>query len=108
MQNILPVLCFIAGFGLAWLVLRRNAQEVGAAFLELAQNSISESDQTARGDLAQVVSPVRESLERVDSKIQELEKARVGAYAALQEQVRSLIESQTQLRNETGKLVTAL
>ena len=83
MQNILPVLCFIAGFGLAWLVLRRRSHEVEAAFLELAQGTIAKSQQAARGDLAQVVSPVRESLDRVDSKIQELEKARVGAYATL-------------------------
>src|SRR4051794_30878033 len=108
MQNILPVLCFIAGFGLAWLVLRRRSREVEAAFLELAQGAVASSQQAARGDLAQVVSPVRESLDRVDSKIQELEKARVGAYATLQEQVRSLMESQAQLRTETGKLVTAL
>jgi DNA recombination protein RmuC len=108
MQNILPVLCFIAGFGLAWLVLRRRAQEVEAAVLTMARDTFAQSQQTARGDLAQVVSPVRESLDRVDSKIQELERTRVGAYAGLQEQVRSLIETQTQLRTETGKLVTAL
>src|SRR3954449_13431211 len=108
MQNILPVLCFIAGFALAWLVLRRRSQEIETAFLELARNTVAQSQQAARGDLAQVVSPVRESLDRVDSKIQEMEKARVGAYATLQEQVRSLIETQTQLRSETGKLVTAL
>jgi DNA recombination protein RmuC len=108
MQNILPVLCFMAGFGLAWLVLHRRSHELEAAFLDLAQNSISKSQQAARGDLAQVVSPVRESLDRVDSKIQEMEKSRAGAYAGLQEQVRSLIETQTQLRMETGKLVTAL
>jgi DNA recombination protein RmuC len=37
-----------------------------------------------------------------------LEKARAGAYAGLHEQVRSLVETETQLRAETGKLVTAL
>src|SRR5262249_36965501 len=108
MQNILPVLCFIAGFGLAWLVLRRRSEEVGAAVLEAARSAIAQSQQAARADVAQVVTPVRESLERVDAKIQELEKARAGAYGALQEQVRSLIDTQTQLRSETGKLVTAL
>ena len=55
-----------------------------------------------------IVSPVRASLERVDSHIHELEKARTGAYATLHEQVRSLLETQTLLRTETGKLVTAL
>ncbi len=130
MQNILPVLCFIAGFVLAWLVLRWRRQETeGAfkalsadalaqnnrAFLDLAQSALAQTQQAARGDLAlrqqaivELVTPVRASLDKVDSKIQELETARAGAYAALHEQVRSLIETQAQLRAETGKLVTAL
>jgi DNA recombination protein RmuC len=108
MQNILPVLCFIAGFALAWMVLRRRSQDVEAAVVEAARNAFLQTQQSARAEVAQAVSPVRESLDRVDSKIQELEKARAGAYGALQEQVRSLIETQSQLRAETGKLVTAL
>ena len=130
MQNILPVLCFIAGFALAWLVLRRRKQETemafralsadalarnNQAFLDLARTSLTQSQQTARGDLdlrqqaiTDLVMPVRTSLDKVDSKIQELEKTRAGAYAALHEQVRSLLETQQQLRSETGKLVTAL
>jgi len=130
MQNILPVLCFIAGFLLAWLVFRLRRRETEAvfqalssdalarnnqAFLALAKSTLAETQQAARGDLelrqqaiAELVTPVRASLEKVDSKIQELEKARAGAYAGLQEQVRNLIETQTQLRSETGRLVTAL
>ena len=130
MQNILPVLCFIAGFALAWLVLRVRRRETettfralsadalaqnNQAFLELAKSTLAQSQQAAQGDLdlrqqaiADIVSPVRASLEKVDSKIQELEKSRAGAYAALHEQVRGLLDTQTQLRSETGKLVTAL
>jgi DNA recombination protein RmuC len=130
MQNILPVLCFIAGFALAWLVLRRrreeNANEFRAlsadalarnnqAFLELAQSVFARTQQAASGDLetkrqavAELLEPVRTSLERVDSQIQEMERARTGAYAALHEQVRGLLETQSQLRSETGRLVTAL
>ena len=130
MQNILPVLCFIAGFGLAWLILRWRKQETemafralsadalarnNQAFLELANATLAQTQQAARGDLemrqqaiVELVAPVRTSLDKVDSKIQELEKARAGAYAGLQEQVRSLLDSQQQLRSETGKLVTAL
>jgi len=130
MQNILPVLCFIAGFALAWLVLRWRKQETESAFkalsadalarnnqafLELARATLAQTQEAARGDLemrqqaiVELVAPVRSSLDKVDSQIQELEKARAGAYAALHEQVHSLVETQSQLRAETGKLVTAL
>jgi DNA recombination protein RmuC len=92
MQNILPVLCFIAGFGLSWLVLRwRQAETETAfkalssdalarnnqAFLDLARSALAETQQAARGDLemrqqaiSAMVTPVRASLEKVDSKIQ--------------------------------------
>jgi len=129
-QNIIPVLCFIAGFGLAWLVLRGRARQLSEtfralsadalsrnnqAFLDLARATLAQAQEAARGDLekrqqaiSEIVNPVRASLEKVDSKIQDLEKARAGAYASLQEQVRSLIETQSGLRAETGRLVTAL
>ena len=130
MQSILPVLCFMAGFALAWLVLRWRRQETEAAFralsadalarnnqafLDLAKSTLAQTQQAARGDLEmrqqaifELVSPVRASLEKVESQIQELERARAGAYAALHEQVRGLVETEQQLRSETGKLVTAL
>ncbi len=104
MQNILPVLCFIAGFALAWLVLRWRKQETESAFKALSADALARNNQA----FLELVAPVRNSLDKVDSKIQELEKARAGAYAALHEQVRGLAETQTQLRAETGKLVTAL
>jgi DNA recombination protein RmuC len=130
MQNILPVLCFIAGFGLAWLVFRWRREEARSAFqavsaealarnnqafLELAKATLGQTQEAARGDLAmrqqaiaEIVTPVKASLERVDARIQELEKSRAGAYAALTEQVRGLLDTQLQLRNETSRLVTAL
>jgi DNA recombination protein RmuC len=104
MEGILPVLCFIAGFALAWFVLRPRKRESEAALRELSADAAARNTQT----LASVVAPVHASLEKVDAKIQELEKSRVGAYAALHEQVRSLLETQSQLRTETGRLVTAL
>jgi DNA recombination protein RmuC len=55
-----------------------------------------------------LVSPVKESLAKFDGKISELEKARIGAYEGLNQQVRSLLETQTQLRTETANLVKAL
>ena len=84
--------------------LRTNRDE----FLRVAQLSMEKFQEAARGDLdqrqkaiAELVAPVRESLDKVDGKVQELEKSRVGAYAALWQQVKSL-------HDETGKLATAL
>ena len=130
MQNILPVACFIAGFLLAWVVLCARRQDTATAFqalsaealarnnqafLELAHANLAEVQTAARGELekrqqafADLVSPVRTSLDKVDSRIQELETARAAAYAGLREQVRGLTETEQQLRAETARLVTAL
>lgn len=85
------------------------------SFLDLAKTTLERFQDTARGDLekrqqaiTELVKPVRESLERVDGKILELEKVRVGAYEGLTQQVRSLLETQQQLRSETANLVKAL
>jgi len=104
MQGVLPVLCFIAGFALAWWVLRARQRETQAAIQSLSADAVARNAQAIAG----VVAPVQASLEKVDAKIHELEKARAGAYATLHEQVRSLLETQALLRSETGKLVTAL
>jgi DNA recombination protein RmuC len=91
--------------------LRKNNQ----SFLELAKEALGTFQESARGDLekrqqaiTEVVNPVKESLAKVDAQINELEKQRVGAYESLQAQVKSMIETQQQLRAETGNLVKAL
>ena len=91
--------------------LRNNNQ----SFLEMAKETLGTFQESAKGDLekrqqaiSEVVTPVRESLAKVDAQINELEKNRVGAYESLQAQVKSLLETQHQLRAETGNLVKAL
>ncbi|HEX4900437.1 MAG TPA: DNA recombination protein RmuC [Pyrinomonadaceae bacterium] len=85
------------------------------SFLELAHSTLQKFQQGAKGDLElkqraidELVKPLKDSLEKVDSKIGEMEKARVGAYSELREQVKALATSHLQLQQETGNLVTAL
>jgi DNA recombination protein RmuC len=85
------------------------------SFLELAKTQLETFHEAAKGDLEkrqtaidELVKPVKESLNKVDAKLQEIEKGRVEAYSGLTEQVRSLSETQKELRGETANLVKAL
>jgi len=91
--------------------LRTNAQ----SFLEQAQRVLETTQARAVGDLEQrrqaveaLVAPLREQLERVHTAVQDIEAKREGAYGALAEQVRQLLEAQERLRSETGLLARAL
>ncbi|CAO3423651.1 DNA recombination protein RmuC [Azospirillum doebereinerae] len=85
------------------------------SFLDLARETLSGFQEQAKGDLdkrqtaiAAIVDPVRQTLETMDRQIRDMENTRAGAYEGLRQQVLSLVESQTQLRSETGNLVRAL
>jgi DNA recombination protein RmuC len=87
-----------------------------ATFLQLATATLEKHQAKAQGDLEArakavdaLVQPIKESLTKVDGKIEQLEQARTSAYSALNEQLRSLVETHLpQLRSETGNLVKAL
>jgi DNA recombination protein RmuC len=77
------------------------------AFAQLQQQSVGDLDQR-RQAVESLVKPLRESLDKVDHKIGEIEKARAAAYGALGEQLKSLSSAQLQLQNEAAKLSTAM
>lgn len=85
------------------------------SFLELARNRFGEL-QTAEAEkhaarqeaIENLVKPLKESLLKVDEKVQALEVKREGAYAELAEQLRALAASQTLLQTQAGNLVKAL
>lgn len=85
------------------------------SFMQLASKTLEKYQEGAKGELdkkqsaiKELLSPVKESLERFDKKVNDLEKSREGAYQGLKEQVKSLIGLQENLRKETSDLVKAL
>jgi DNA recombination protein RmuC len=105
------------------ITLLNNAEgKLADAFKALSADALRNNNQnlqtfqqTAKGELERrqnaiddLIKPLKESLEKVDGKIGELEKNRVGAYSELREQVKTLAQSHLQLQAETGNLVKAL
>ena len=85
------------------------------SFLKLVSERFDKHKESAEEDLEKrrreietLVKPIGEGLGKFERKIDEIEKAREGAYRAVTEQVKKLGEGQTDLRSETSRLVRAL
>ena len=90
----------------------RRSQE---SFLQLAQEKLGQYQQASASDLkarqqaiTELLKPVRESLEKVDKQLVNVDRERAGAYQSVSEQLRSLSATHDELRRETGSLVRAL
>jgi DNA recombination protein RmuC len=84
-------------------------------FLKLAQKTLEKYQSEAKGDLTErqvaienLVKPMRENLDKYQKLIADISEKQVGQYTSLQDQVKSLLESESMLKKETGKLATAL
>ncbi|RNC29633.1 MAG: hypothetical protein AWM53_00249 [Candidatus Dichloromethanomonas elyunquensis] len=101
-----------AGFkALSLEALKSNNQ----SFLELAKTTLERFQVQAVNDLDkrqtsihELVKPLKESLEKVDGKINELEQKRAGAYEGLVKQIEYMAIGQEKLQRETNKLISAL
>ena len=85
------------------------------SFLELAKTSLEKFQEGAKGDLdkrhtaiAELIHPVKETLQKLDTGIREIEKERKGDQHSLKEQVKALSDNEKLLKQETSNLVKAL
>ncbi len=85
------------------------------SFVNYAKSVLDGYQKSAQADLQQrqeriadLVTPVKESLDKVDGKIHDLEQARAGALGELRRQLTEVSDTQVQLRTETRNLVAAL
>jgi DNA recombination protein RmuC len=90
-------------------------QKNNEQFLALAETKLSQAQTAAQGDLnqrqqaiAQLLSPLSETLARYELGLQKIEVERKGAYEGLSEKVAQLHLGNEQLKKETRNLVTAL
>jgi DNA recombination protein RmuC len=94
---------------------RDSLQSNNEVFLQLAAERLARQQQAAAEALKErevaietLVQPLREALTRTDAQMQQLESARVGAFATLKSEIEQLAAGQNTLSRETRNLVTAL
>lgn len=86
-----------------------------AAFVELAKGAVERIHDRALQDLDsrrravdELVQPIVESLQKVDTQLRDVEKDRAGAYAALRQQVEDMARAHRELQGETTRLSQAM
>jgi DNA recombination protein RmuC len=90
-------------------------QSNNQAFVALAKSELAQHQIKAREELDKrttafdsLVKPITESLTKVDTKIEQLERERVQAHGALFNHLKNVTSQQEELKRETANLVTAL
>jgi DNA recombination protein RmuC len=90
-------------------------QSNNQAFVALAKSELAQHQIKAREELEKrttavdaLVKPIAESLTKVDSKIEQLERERAQAHGALFNHLKTVTAQQEELKRETANLVTAL
>jgi DNA recombination protein RmuC len=113
------VIGLILGAAGAWLLLRSKNAELSAQFRALAAEALHRNNESfldlASGRLeqkeqavAQLVQPLKESLEKVSVQTEELERSRRQDYGSLARHVQDLAATGERVRSETANLATAL
>jgi len=109
----------VLGAAGAWLLLRSKSAELSARFTALAADALHKNNESfldlASGTLeqkeqavAQLVQPLKESLDKVTEQAEALERSRRQDYGSLAQYAKNLAETSERVRTETANLATAL
>lgn len=93
----------------------RALQQNNEAFLKLAEQNLNKHQVQAKNELEQrkksievMVKPIRDTLEKTEIQLHNMEKERKEAFGSLTEHLRQMSDTQIRLQKETGNLVSAL
>lgn len=94
---------------------QRALRDNNTQFLQLAHETLGRFQVESRTDLEQrqlsiqhLVDPIRDALAKTEAQIQQIEKDRLTSFGVLSQQIRGMMHDQTALRDETGRLASAL
>jgi len=83
-------------------------RESSAAFATLAGERLDAQLTRRHEAIDGLIRPLQDALRRYEEQVKSLEATRQHAYGSLEEQLRALVSTSTDLQRETGNLVTAL
>ena len=89
-------------------LLQATEQQLAARFDQLSAQALERNSKSFLDIAGQSVLPLRDRLADVEIHLKDLERVRQEAYGKVDAQLKSVNESQQQLRTETASLVTAL
>jgi DNA recombination protein RmuC len=93
-------------------LLQNAQQKLEQSFRALASDALQTNSQMfldrSREQMEGVVGPVRETLQRFDQNVKQLETSRAEAYGSLSQQIQNLAQSEAQLRDAADQLKNAL
>ncbi len=83
-------------------------------FVQMANATLEKFQTQAKGELAlkqqaiqELVNPLKQALEKHEKQAIEMEKKREKAYGGLRQYLEDVVQTQSQLRKETGNLTKA-
>jgi len=87
--------------------LEQSRAQVQDAFARLSQEALAKNSQVLLDATSERLAPVRQALEKLESKTLEIEKSRAQAYGSLEKHLLDLSKATTTLRSSNDVLVTA-